>query len=86
MEILKAEIFQGLINKYKSLAVVFKTFFLLVILFLVFFGISLIISIKNKPQSAYTFLSSERSKLMLQDTRMHNWNEIEGKEKNNKQK
>ncbi len=58
---------------------VFKSFFLLVILFLFFFGVSLFINVKNKPYSAYDSLinkTNEKQNLMLQDTRVHNWDEL----------
>ena len=65
------------INKYKTLQTVFKSFFVLLALFLIFFGVNLFISIQNKSKSAYTVLSSENEQLMLQDTRVHNWSELE---------
>ena len=57
---------------------VFRSFFLLVILFLFFFGISLFINVKNRPYSAYDVLVNKNKKenLMLQDTRVHNWDEL----------
>ena len=61
---------------------VFRSFFLLVILFLFFFGISLFINVKNRPYSAYDVLvnknriKNEKENLMLQDTRVHNWDEV----------
>ena len=73
------EVLRNLLSKYKSLATVFKSFFILMILFLVFFGVNLIIDIKNQDKSAYTSLRNEKSEVKLQDTRVHNWNEIEKK-------
>lgn len=66
--------------KYEN---IFKSFFVVVILFLIFFSINLIITIKNKPQSAYTVLSNEPNQSIkkLQDTRVHNWSEIEKEKK-----
>ena len=73
-------IFDNLLGKYMSFKAIFKNFFLLVILFLLFFAFSLFIAVKNKPQSAYTALDgSEKSNVMLQDTRVHNWSELEKK-------
>lgn len=73
--------FNNLIDKYLKLKTVFKSFFVVVMLFLVFFAINLFISLKNKPQSAYSVLSNnqENKNIMLQDTRVHNWNELEKK-------
>ena len=75
------EILKNLLTKYASLQTVFKSFFLLIILFLMFFAVNLFITVKNKSQSAYTVLSSEDEKLMpkLQDTRVHNWSELDKK-------
>ena len=75
------EILKNLLTKYASLQTVFKSFFLLMILFLMFFAVNLFITVKNKSQSAYTILSSENEKSMLklQDTRVHNWSEVDKK-------
>ena len=75
------EILKNLLTKYASLQTVFKSFFLLIILFLMFFAVNLFITVKNKSQSAYTILSSENEKSMLklQDTRVHNWSELDKK-------
>lgn len=73
-------ILNNLINKYSGLQTVFKSFFLVVILFLVFFAVNVFISLKSKTDSAYTVLNNnEKLKLMLQDTRVHNWSELEKK-------
>ncbi|OGI19961.1 MAG: hypothetical protein A3B68_00255 [Candidatus Melainabacteria bacterium RIFCSPHIGHO2_02_FULL_34_12] len=71
------ETFKNLANKYLGLSTVLKSFFLLLILFLIFFGVNLFITIKDKPKSAYSILNEEGSKMMLQDTRVHNWSELE---------
>lgn len=70
------EFLKNLISKYAGLKTVFKSFFLVIVLFLVFFAVNLFITINNKRNSAYKVLSSETNKTMLQDTRMHNWDEI----------
>lgn len=76
------EFYKNLISKYAGLSTVFKSFFLLLTLFLLFFGISLFINVKNKPYSAYDSLinktnkTNEKQNLMLQDTRVHNWDEL----------
>ncbi len=70
---------KNLLNKYTGLATAFKGFFVLVILFLLFFAVNLMFTIKNKDKSAYTTLSSDKSKVKLQDTRVHNWSELEKK-------
>ena len=72
------EMFKNLFDKYVELKTVFKSFFLLVILFLVFFAGNLLIAICGKRESAYTALNhaEEKQKLMLQDTRVHNWSEV----------
>ena len=61
----------------------FRSTFVLIILFLLFSGASLFITILNRPKSAYTVLNglNERENLMLQDTRVHNWSELENKKK-----
>ena len=48
-------------------------------MFLIFFAVNLFISVKNKSQSAYTVLDNNagEQRVMLQDTRVHNWSEIE---------
>lgn len=76
------DFFSKLFGKYAGLQTVFKSFFLLITLFLIFFAVNLFITIQNRSKSAYTVLSSEgeQTKLMLQDTRVHNWDEI-GKNK-----
>ena len=73
------EILKNLLTKYSNLQTIFKSFFLLVILFLMFFAVNLFITVKNKSQSAYSILSSEDEKSMpkLQDTRVHNWSEVD---------
>ena len=55
-----------------------RSFFIVFMLFLIFFAISLLINIKNKPESAYNHLTSEneRQEINLQDTRVHNWSEL----------
>ena len=69
---------KNLINKYSNLQTVFKSFFLLIILFLTFFAVNLFITIQNKHESAYNALNKEvqNDQLMLQDTRVHNWDQI----------
>ena len=58
---------------------VFKGFFVLIIFFFIFFAINLFISIQNKHNSAYNALSTEyeKSQPKLQDTRVHNWSEVD---------
>ena len=75
------EFLKKFIAKYGSISTFFKSFFLLVVVFLVFFGVNLFISIKNKSESAYTALENlnKKKEVMLQDTRVHNWSELEKK-------
>ena len=75
-------VFDGFLKKYTSLQASLKSFFLLIILFLVFFAANLFITVKNKPQSAYTVLTSDRE-IMLQDTRVHNWSELKKNKNSN---
>ncbi len=77
------EFYKNLIGKYAGLGTAFKSFFVLIILFLVFFAVNLFITVKSKRDSAYTVLNSETYKIMLQDTRVHNWDEIDNKKNNN---
>lgn len=74
---------RDLICRFSTFQTLLKSFFLLVILFFIFFAINLFISIQNKSRSAYSVLSeqSQKSKLMLQDTRVHNWSEVDKKNK-----
>ena len=79
----------NLLNAFAKLQSGFKSFFIVIILLLIFFSVNLFITLKNKPKSAYSVLNSnsesevekEKSKLMLQDTRVHNWDEIQQKKK-----
>ena len=75
------EVLKNLFIKYSELKTVFKSFFLLVILFLIFFAGNLLITICGKRESAYSALNQaeEKQKLMLQDTRVHNWSELDKK-------
>ncbi len=69
-------------NLNNSTRNIFKGFFVLIVFFFIFFAINLFISIlHNKPKSAYDVLSSEyeKSQLKLQDTRVHNWSELDKK-------
>jgi len=51
------------------------------VVFFVFYGIYLYVTLQNKPQSAYSVLKSESKQPKLQDTRVHNWDEIETRDK-----
>ena len=73
------ELYKNLTKKYFGLSTVFKSFFVLIILFLIFFAVNLFVTIKSKKDSAYTVLNSEGEKTMLQDTRVHNWSELDKK-------
>ena len=67
-------------NLSKSMKNVFKGFFVLIVFFFLFFAINLFISIQqNKSKSAYDALTSEyeKSQPKLQDTRVHNWSELD---------
>ena len=68
-------------NLSKSMKNVFKGFFVLIVFFFLFFFINLFISVKSKHESAYSVLSREceKSQLKLQDTRVHNWSELDKK-------
>ena len=70
-----------LFGKYVVLQAVFESFFVLIIFFFLFFAVSLFISMQNKRSSAYNVLNSEyeKSQLKLQDTRVHNWSELDKK-------
>ena len=56
-----------------------KGILIISVIFFVFYGIYLFVTLKNKPKSAYSVLTSESEKPMLQDTRVHNWDEVRGK-------
>lgn len=70
-------LFENLAKKYSSLSKNYKSIFVLVILFLAFYFINLIVTVNNKPESAYNVLNKESSKIKLQDTRVHNWSELD---------
>ncbi|MBI1858676.1 MAG: hypothetical protein HYR97_06160 [Candidatus Melainabacteria bacterium] len=53
-----------------------KGILIISVIFFVFYGIYLFVTLKNKPKSAYSVLTSESEKTMLQDTRVHNWDEL----------
>lgn len=62
--------------------IVHKGFLILIALFLLFFVINYFISFNSDHKSAYKVLTSngeknEKSKIMLQDTRVHNWSELQ---------
>ena len=78
-------VFNSLQDRYKKLKGVYSTLFVLIVLFLVFFAGNLVIYFFNKPQSAYSVLDKEsknENKIMLQDTRVHNWDELNKQIKN----
>lgn len=61
---------------------IFRGMVVLTIFFLMFFAINVIVSIlRNKSQSAYDTLTAEyeKSQPKLQDTRVHNWDELQKK-------
>ncbi len=68
-------------NLNSAMKNVFKGFFVLIIFFFIFFAVNLFISIQNKHKSAYSVLSAEyeKSQPKLQDTRVHNWSELDKK-------
>lgn len=68
--------FAGLIKRFSNIQLVFRSAFILLILFLVFFAINLFISIKSNHETAYKSLTAQDKQIMLQDTRVHNWSEI----------
>lgn len=43
--------------------------------FFLFYGVYLFVTLNNRPKSAYSSLT-QGSNIMLQDTRVHNWDEI----------
>jgi len=68
--------FTNLIKRFLNLQIVFRSALILLILFLIFFAINLFISVKNKPETAFNALIQNEQK-KLQDTRVHNWSEID---------
>jgi hypothetical protein len=70
--------FKNLILKYSKLSGLFKSFFIVIVFLILIFGANLFISVLNKPKSAYTALTN-KSGMKLQDTRLHNWDEIDKK-------
>ena len=71
---------KDILQKYSFLRITLRSFFVLVVLFLLFFAVNLLV-LMNKKESAYNNLAAEKSKVMLQDTRLHNWDEIEERKK-----
>ena len=73
------EYIQNTINN-NGLKNTFKGTFVLVVVLLLFFTVSLVVNINAKHESAYNVLSKLNSKnntVMLQDTRVHNWSELD---------
>ena len=68
----------ALLNKMSGF---FKKFFLIIVILLVFYAGYLVVLLNNKPQSAYKDLITKESKhkTKLQDTRVHNWSELQKK-------
>ncbi len=72
-------------DKLQAIAKVTKSLpgsvFIIIVIVLSFIFINLLISVKSKRESAYSALSREyeQSMLKLQDTRVHNWSEVEKK-------
>lgn len=69
---------KNLILKYSKLSSLFKSFFIVIIFLIIVFGANMFISMLNKPKSAYNYLNKD-TEVKLQDTRLHNWNEIDKK-------
>ncbi|GEM_PF-2747695 len=69
---------KNLILKYSKLSSLFKSFFIVIIFLIIIFGANMFISMLNKSKSAYTYLNNG-TEIKLQDTRLHNWNEIDKK-------
>ena len=57
-----------------------KGIIIISLVFFLFYGIYLFVTLKNRPKSAYSSLTKE-SNIMLQDTRVHNWDEIKNNPK-----
>ena len=58
----------------------FKKLFIIVLVFLIFYGGYLMISLSNNHESAYSSLKGQqKKKVKLQDTRVHNWSELQEK-------
>ena len=55
-----------------------KGIFLIALVFFLFYGIYLYITLNNRPKSAYSVLM-KKNHIKLQDTRVHNWSEIKDK-------
>ncbi|MBI2996327.1 MAG: hypothetical protein HYY52_06425 [Candidatus Melainabacteria bacterium] len=74
-------LFNNLFGKCAKLQIFLKGSLILIILFLMFFAINLFISIQFSKKSAYDALTENtvKEKVMLQDTRVHNWSEVNKK-------
>ncbi len=69
---------QNFVKFIKSLP---GTLFIIIVFVFLFVFVNLIITVKSKHESAYSVLNREyeQSMLKLQDTRVHNWSEVEEK-------
>ena len=68
------------IRNNKGLKNTFKGTFVLVLVLILFFTINLVVNINAKREFAYNVLSklnNENNNVMLQDTRVHNWSELD---------
>lgn len=72
------ETVKNLILKYSKLSGLLKSFFIVIFFLIIIFGANMFISMLNKPKSAYSYLNKD-TEVKLQDTRLHNWNEIDKK-------
>ena len=66
----------NIFEKIEKLHIALKGTLAVLAVFLLIYWISLFISLHSKPNDAYSFLTSESEKIMLQDTRVHSWSEV----------
>ena len=78
IELTQMAIFSKLLSKYSTLQGSLRTMLILIVLLTVFFFINLFFVFRSKHESAYNALNKEvqNDQLMLQDTRVHNWDQI----------
>ena len=68
--------FNNLLERLEKLHVVLKGLLLVFAVFLLVYWINVYFILHTKSNDAYSFLTSESEKIMLQDTRVHSWDEV----------
>ena len=73
-------IIDNLLKKYEKLQMILKVSLVILAICLLFYWVNLFSTLHNKSEDAYSVLLKENQKLKLQDTRIHNWSEVNSKQ------